>query len=656
MVTLAEPSKSVNSPMVARRVLCNSWPKAGTHVLLELARLALGEGDWYRDPDLKYPGGELEFGLRLQERIDRYEGRSFAVKGHIGRHPLIESLLAQHDFAHIFIVRDPREVLCSTARWLRDLRPDWPISRYLAPLDPDARLEKIIRGLPVLAPFDLDFSQHWDRPLAGRYADLTRWLDGPTPCLVLTYEELAGKLGAAAQTRAVRRALAHLGVEADEAEAATLARQVCNPRSQTFHTGPSSDWEKVFTDRHRHLFVELGGEELVRRLGYAPTLPTRPRPPRRSTSANVEPVETPVPPALAIFVEQLGQFFGGSSPVQLEFAEDGSCRIAAHQAGAAHGLEETHATADLFPRLPAASGAIDFGFILGSLARLAPDRLEGWLGETRRVLRRAWWLALEADAGRDRTWWEKRLFSAGFRRHPLQYCIEDYVPGGARHFVLLVEPVSPAVFAIAPRAASGLGADFLRNTGPAAEAAHMRYALARDLVQPGWAVLVVSADAGAGAKVLAAGNPTARINSFELGDGAADYARALYGTTQADLACQPCDAAALAAQEEGTADMAVCLDGLARVPDPFGLVRSLRRALKRGGLLVLAVSRAQGGSDESLASLAADGCAVRALYRLSDPALRGETGARGVFRMVQERPSEEDRRAADGWLLVAEKI
>ncbi|MFT4515237.1 MAG: hypothetical protein ACI91B_003951 [Planctomycetota bacterium] len=256
----------------ATHVLCNSWPKAGTHVILEVARLALGEGPWFKDPDIKYIQGEAEFITRATERLSRYEGESCVIKGHFGRTPAIEAFLEAQQFAHLFAVRDPREVLCSTQRWLRDLRTDWAISRHLASFDPDTQLEKIIVGLPVLAPFEADFAIRWDQPLPGRYADLTRWLEAPS-CCVLAYEDLVGMRGASDQAAAIERALRCLRIPVDGTDVARIASQVCNPAAATFHTGPTSDWEKTFTDRHRHLFVEHGGEALVERLGYPPTLP-----------------------------------------------------------------------------------------------------------------------------------------------------------------------------------------------------------------------------------------------------------------------------------------------------------------------------------------------------------------------------------------------
>jgi hypothetical protein len=257
------------------RILCNSWPKAGTHALLELSRLALGDGNWYRDPDIKYPGGDHEFIQGAQDRLQRHAGKHFAIKGHFGRSPAIESFLHAEGFRHLFAVRDPREVICSTYRWLKDLRPQWAISQHLAALEPDEQLSQIIVGLPILAPFDLDRAIHWDRPIVERYAELSAWLDAPAVC-VLRYEDLTGREGATTQQQTVARALKFLGVNFTPQDLPLVAQRICNPSAATYHTGPSSDWTQLFTAEHRRLFVATGGEALVEQLGYMPTLETVP--------------------------------------------------------------------------------------------------------------------------------------------------------------------------------------------------------------------------------------------------------------------------------------------------------------------------------------------------------------------------------------------
>lgn len=659
----------------ARRVLCNSWPKAGTHMLLELARLAIGDGGWYAERDIKYPQGDPDFIRQADERLARHAGRALAIKGHFGRTPGIEAYLAANQFAHLFAVRDPREVLCSTWRWLRDLRPDWAISRHLAPLDPATQLEKIIRGLPLLHPFDADHAVRWDLPLPERYAGLSLWLDSPD-CEVLAYEDLSGMRGLPAQFAAVERALRRLALPYDHTDIARIAGLICNPSATTFHTGPASDWQTVFTHRHRHLFVELGGEALVERLGYPPTLPSRSRVLRRveqeatHTAAEIDPGDE-----LRRFVDQLGHFFGSPAALQIEFIEPPQVSITAHEAGAPTALSELVSVPGDFPRLPLADGASEMVFNLGSLTALDDFGLSVWLPELRRVTRRHLWVALEASAGRDRAWWESRFIAAGFRKHPLSQCVVPYEQlddeGGG--LVLLLEPVAARVLHAhpppTPGAGSGAHGDMLREVGPRSEAHLARYTLAREYVRPGQVVLNAACGPGDGCAVLATGTDATRVIGVDPRESVIRCAQDLFGTSRPGLEFLTCDLSRLAGLADESVDLAICFDTLEHRSDPAGLLRELDRVLKPGGLFMGSMPNAWAtghGPDPAFQAARApdrdpwhgwipQNFVCRQLYR-QDVGGDAPGAARRALRAMEGCvPGAEDLHGAAWWIAVAEK-
>lgn len=255
------------------RVLVNSWPKAGTHLLLELVRQILGDGAWMQDRDVKSPGGDAGFLLGVDERCDAH-GSGFAVKGHFPWSPSIEAGLRDRGFRVCLIVRDLRDVACSTLRWLRDLSPDWPASRTLLQLPTDGqRLMRIIEGLTNEHPFDRDSGIDWSLPLPTRYARLTEWATRLDPRAIVRYEDLLGASGEPAQRAVIENVCATLGVHADAGTTSRLAGAVFNPRAVTFHTGSSGGWEREFTDEHRRRFVEVGGDAVNALFRYPPTEP-----------------------------------------------------------------------------------------------------------------------------------------------------------------------------------------------------------------------------------------------------------------------------------------------------------------------------------------------------------------------------------------------
>lgn len=655
MLYVPSPTAAAAPVQPVRRVLVNSWPKAGTHILLELARLAIGDGEWYAERDIKYPGGDADFIRQAEERVARHAGRSFAVKGHFGRTPAIEAYLAASGFAHLFAVRDPREVLCSTWRWLRDLRPDWAISRHLAALDPATQLETIIRGLPLLAPFDADLAVRWAQPLPQRYAELSRWLDAPD-CEVLAYEDLSGMRGVPAQFAAVARALRRMALPAEHTDIARIAGLICNPSATTFHTGPASDWQTVFSDRHRHLFVELGGEALVERLGYPPTLPVQ-----RAQACRVDPQAAPaaraatsatavaIDPGEALrgFVEQLAQAFDVQAVLQLEIDQLPGVTLTAHNAGMLTAHSQRVTVPGDHPRLPLADQASELVFNLGSLAGLDDFELSVWLPEIRRVTRRHLWVALEATPGRDRHWWETQFIAAGFRKHALSQSVVPYeqLNDEGSSLVLLLEPIAARVLhahpPLPPGAGTRLVGDMLREVGPRAEAQLARYTLARDFVRPGQTVLDVACGTGGGCAVLATGTGVRSVMGVDPRESAIRSAQDLYGTVMAGLAFRTRSPARLTGIADESVDLVICFDP----PDPptarVDLLQELARVLKPGGLFI--------GSSADAAGL--PGFEQRRHYRQD-----GGGSAQRMLRLVDGgSPGRDDRSSAARWVAVAAK-
>ena len=251
------------------RIFCNSWPKAGTHVLFEFARVVLGKGSWYQDGDIKFPDrGEDELFKEIDRRIIQH-GEKFAIRGHIPWSPTIEKGLLDRGFLILFIVRDPRDVIASTFRWLRQLRKNWEVSKYLELFPDDVSLALVIRGLPLLQPFNKDLGVEWNKPLPERYQKLTPWTESQYACTV-QYERVTGAKGSEIQKEEIRRIVDFLGLQ-NTPSVDDIVKLIYNPKSRTFHTGASGTWGNYFNSFHRKMFIDLGGEELVKRFGYQPT-------------------------------------------------------------------------------------------------------------------------------------------------------------------------------------------------------------------------------------------------------------------------------------------------------------------------------------------------------------------------------------------------
>ncbi|HCU54213.1 MAG TPA: sulfotransferase, partial [Gammaproteobacteria bacterium] len=260
--------------MPARRVLVNSLPKSGTHLLtkavsnlgyreygqqrgyLDTLCVRLGRGTpWllnYRQAQAgrKHPrrdetdsiriGALTEYRVNpatLHHWLQRLETGSY-IQGHMPFSPDLPPLLAQLDFRHLLIMRDPRAVLASLLHYipnahLTDMGPHF-LAADFADLSPAQQLALLLDGghaprarLEIL-PFATVF-----RSLAAWRADST--------CLLVRFEDLVGIQGggsAERQAQTLHRIAAHLGLET------APAGEVYDREARTFRQGQVDGWRR----------------------------------------------------------------------------------------------------------------------------------------------------------------------------------------------------------------------------------------------------------------------------------------------------------------------------------------------------------------------------------------------------------------------------
>lgn len=159
----------------------------------------------------------------------------------------------EDDFSHrIYILRDGRDVVNSMLHYL--------VTPAILALYPDHRfetLEQIYADLDFFAGKVVAWRDHV-RSL-GRHAG--RWR-------VVRFEELAEE-----RARTIDGLARHLGLSADVSELAAATDFAAMRRSAPRHLreGRRGDWQRWFGPRHRDVFKELAGRELIE-LGYADSL------------------------------------------------------------------------------------------------------------------------------------------------------------------------------------------------------------------------------------------------------------------------------------------------------------------------------------------------------------------------------------------------
>ena len=235
------------------RVLCNSLPKAGTH-LLERA-LCL-------HPRLYRPLLPTINEMNIDDRggLARLLGRlrpGGVLVSHLACRPEWAAAVQEAGVRALLMVRDPRDVVVSTAHFVV-AEPSHPWhARYLAEPDVGARIRLTIAGDAQVVPIG--------RLLAG-YGDWER--EG---ALVVRFEDLVGAAGGGddtSQRRCLRDVYDHLGLPLDEARLEEIAGRLFSASSPTFRRGAIGQWRHAFDDEARALF-DGRASELLGALGYA---------------------------------------------------------------------------------------------------------------------------------------------------------------------------------------------------------------------------------------------------------------------------------------------------------------------------------------------------------------------------------------------------
>jgi sulfotransferase 6B1 len=246
------------------RVLANSLPKAGTHLLTALlAEL----------PDMRFSGEHLtafdlqedgEFhAARLEKRLGRVRDGQY-VSAHLPAWPEVFSTVERHGYRSVFIVRDPRDTVVSDVFYILGFRRHPLHQRLHAIPTMEERLMVAIRGLP---------DEHRGVPLlesmAARLEAYRGWLSGPST-QVVRFEDLVGSRGGgddAKQLAEIQAIAEHVGRPLTDEQVQSVATRVWSPRSSTFRRGAIGDWRNHFTSQHVDAVKETAGQHLIE-LGY----------------------------------------------------------------------------------------------------------------------------------------------------------------------------------------------------------------------------------------------------------------------------------------------------------------------------------------------------------------------------------------------------
>lgn len=236
-------------------LVANSFPKSGTHLLLQILE-GFG-GDNYGTFWASTPS------ITMRERTPGRIARSIAasapdeiVSAHLHYAAPIAKALAERGATHYFIYRDPRDIVVSEAHYLKRMSRWHRMHRHYKNLSEADAVILAIKGI----------GKPYYPNIAKRFAPYAGWLGRPDVFSV-RYEELMGP----ARDEVLER-MSTFAVERNPGfvKSDLIASTRCSirpERSHTFRRATKGGWRDAFDESHRDAFKQLAAPLLVH-LGY----------------------------------------------------------------------------------------------------------------------------------------------------------------------------------------------------------------------------------------------------------------------------------------------------------------------------------------------------------------------------------------------------
>lgn len=244
-------------------VLANSFPKSGTHLLVQFVEGLPNRINY--GAFLASTTSSFQFRERSPENTCRFIRRFVPgeiVRGHLYYDAQYAEALARQNAVNYFIYRDPRDVVVSEAHYLREMNRWHRLAPYFRKLPSiDEAIKLSITGFRPPVP-GIVYPD-----IAARFARYHGWLNHPE-CLSMRFEDLRSERREELSRQMAEFYAARCGGNLDiEATAGSMIASVDPHKSHTFRSGKKAGWEREFTPEHRKLFDSIAGDLLIE-LGY----------------------------------------------------------------------------------------------------------------------------------------------------------------------------------------------------------------------------------------------------------------------------------------------------------------------------------------------------------------------------------------------------
>ncbi|MCH2049457.1 MAG: sulfotransferase domain-containing protein, partial [Trichodesmium sp. ALOHA_ZT_67] len=284
---------SENKLQPTDKVLINSLPKSGTHLLAQAIEIFgyqehfIGkvdlEDEWQLETprflayqwvkkvlnkeQTNYQTEDSQGKIGIGAAVTDFYVETSALKhwlnliqpgkyilGHIPHTPLLNPLLADLNSHHCLIIRDPRDVFVSNFNFILDTRKMGCKSLLRDDFVDKSETERF--NFLLQGGYAKE-RRVQIRSFAERYRGMLAWRDEPG-CLLLRFEDLVGEAGGGSyekQLETVKKIALHLGVSFDNHISSKL-EEIYNPNSRTFRTGKIGGWKNSLDQGHLERLIE----------------------------------------------------------------------------------------------------------------------------------------------------------------------------------------------------------------------------------------------------------------------------------------------------------------------------------------------------------------------------------------------------------------
>lgn len=203
---------------------------------------------------------------------------------------------------------------------------------------------------------------------------------------------------------------------------------------------------------------------------------------------------------------------------------------------------------------------------------------------------------------RNRDWWEKRCFDAGFRIHARSFHFSPYAEreNDSSQIVIILEKIPSQALSSYPLNLLNenrlLHMDMLRESGRRGDAHCVRYHMAAEYIRPGDMVLDVACGLGYGTYILYQNSLADAVLGIDSSEFGIEYAQANYGIAD-KVKYRFGDAQNLNFLPDNSVDFITSFETIEHLPNPSVYLEELNRVLRPSGRLM--ISAPNDWTDES---------------------------------------------------------